>query len=449
MGLINKTQQEYYNSNDFGGYQFITLEDVINNFTIAYVGEGKIISRIKRTDIAFHAQRGLQELSYDTLKSVQSLEIELPPSLTMVLPFDYVNYVKLTWSDSAGIEHVLYPTGKTSNPFAAQQGYDGDYTFNTDSQLAEQTGTTLTQSSQIFSNPGGPWSFSLLDNAGVIVTNPETLVSIGMAVTGLDVPLGTYITSFSGAAILINQPIPVGIYDLTITAANDTVEEITTDGTEVGILSNPNSNIVAGMTVTGPGVPQNTIVTLVSGVNITFNNVIPLGINVIFNYISNSPTSNTWDSYQSSTSSTTDDYEDNAYWPNMGSRYGLDPQYSQVNGSFFIDELKGKIHFSSGLSGKTIILKYISDGLNQKIVCGQRVCNEIESAVVHKFAEEALYKHIAYSILATRIGVPEQLIARFKKEKFALTRTAKLRLSNIKIEELTQVLRGKSKQIKH
>ena len=32
MGLINKTQQEYYNSNDFGGYQFITLEDVINNF---------------------------------------------------------------------------------------------------------------------------------------------------------------------------------------------------------------------------------------------------------------------------------------------------------------------------------------------------------------------------------------------------------------------------------
>ena len=36
-----------------------------------------------------------------------------------------------------------------------------------------------------------------------------------------------------------------------------------------------------------------------------------------------------------------------------------------------------------------------------------------------------------------------------RREKFAAVRTAKLRLSNIKLEELTQILRGKSKQIKH
>ena len=35
------------------------------------------------------------------------------------------------------------------------------------------------------------------------------------------------------------------------------------------------------------------------------------------------------------------------------------------------------------------------------------------------------------------------------QEKFAETRKAKLRLSNIKLEEITQILRGKSKQIKH
>ena len=40
-------------------------------------------------------------------------------------------------------------------------------------------------------------------------------------------------------------------------------------------------------------------------------------------------------------------------------------------------------------------------------------------------------------------------IPRITKEKFAAVRKAKLRLSNIKIEELTQILRGKSKQIKH
>ena len=41
------------------------------------------------------------------------------------------------------------------------------------------------------------------------------------------------------------------------------------------------------------------------------------------------------------------------------------------------------------------------------------------------------------------------MVVRFKREKFAETRKAKLRLSNLKSEELAQVMRGKSKQIKH
>ena len=68
---------------------------------------------------------------------------------------------------------------------------------------------------------------------------------------------------------------------------------------------------------------------------------------------------------------------------------------------------------------------------------------------VHKFAEEAMYKWIAHAILNGRANTPEYQVARFKKERFAAVRTAKLRLSNIKLEEITQILRGKSKQIKH
>ena len=112
--LRNKTHQEYYEGNDLGNYQFISLEDIVNNFMVAYVGEGKIISKVKRTDVAFHAKRGLAELSYDTLRSIKAQEIELPPHLTMMLPQDYVNYVKLTWSDSAGIERIIYPISKSS-----------------------------------------------------------------------------------------------------------------------------------------------------------------------------------------------------------------------------------------------------------------------------------------------------------------------------------------------
>jgi len=48
---------------------------------------------------------------------------------------------------------------------------------------------------------------------------------------------------------------------------------------------------------------------------------------------------------------------------NIGQRYGLDPQHSQNNGSFFIDNVRGKIYFTSNLNGKIVTLKYISDSL--------------------------------------------------------------------------------------
>jgi len=45
--------------------------------------------------------------------------------------------------------------------------------------------------------------------------------------------------------------------------------------------------------------------------------------------------------------------------------------------------------------------------------------------------------------------VPEYIVNRFKKERRAAMRNAKLRMYDLKLPELTQVMRGKSKQIKH
>ncbi len=180
----------------------------------------------------------------------------------------------------------------------------------------------------------------------------------------------------------------------------------------------------------------------------TTDNSATAGLNVVIDDISivrvdDEETSNTWKNYKSHKPSENNindyqDYQNDIYWPNTGQRYGLDPQYAQVNGSFYIDELKGMIHFSSNISGKTVVLKYISDGVGTD-----------EEMILHKFAEEAMYKYIAYAILSTKINTPEHIVQRFKKEKFAATRQAKLRLSNLKSEELAQVMRGKSKHIKH
>ena len=114
MGLLdNQKAQAYYDGNDYGSYQFVSLTDIINQFMLVYVGEDKIIPKAKRLDVAFHAQRALAELSFDTFKSCKAQEITVPASLQMILPQDYVNYTKVSWVDSSGIKHLMYPTSKT------------------------------------------------------------------------------------------------------------------------------------------------------------------------------------------------------------------------------------------------------------------------------------------------------------------------------------------------
>ena len=150
-----------------------------------------------------------------------------------------------------------------------------------------------------------------------------------------------------------------------------------------------------------------------------------------------SDTRNSFNSISSSNSNQDYDALDHNRVDNRGRRYGLDPQHAQQNGTFYIDQATGFIHFSSDLAGETITLKYISDGLGTD-----------SEMIVHKFCEEAVYKHIMYALVSGRSNIPNYIVERFKKERFAETRKAKIRLSNIKMEEFTQVLKGISKPIK-
>ena len=105
--------------NNYGGYEYVSLKDIVNNFIVGYVGQDKLIPRVNRTDVIFHAKRGLQEFSYDTLKSIKSQELTVPDNLSLTIPQDYVNYVKLSWVDGLGVKHTIYPTQLTSSPWEA------------------------------------------------------------------------------------------------------------------------------------------------------------------------------------------------------------------------------------------------------------------------------------------------------------------------------------------
>ena len=284
---------------NYGGYSYISLNDVINNFMVAYVGTGKLIGNAKRTDVIFHAKRALQEFSYDTLKSMKSQELSVPANLSVPLPQDYVNYVKLSWIDNSGVKHIIYPTTLTSNP----------------TELPIQ------------------------DSRGIPIQSS---------------------------------------YDDNIQSTSLTEERWNTH--------NADGQIAASMNLYQNG----------------------------------------WYGYNW------------GYGGFYGQAYGLDPQYSNYNGTFTINEREGKINFSSDLVGLIVIFEYISDGL----------AYDLDSRIP-KLAEEATYAYILHAIISTRANQPEYLVRRLRDEKSAKLRNAKIRLSNIKLEEITQVMRGKSKWIKH
>ena len=67
---------------------------------------------------------------------------------------------------------------------------------------------------------------------------------------------------------------------------------------------------------------------------------------------------------------------------------------------------------------------------------------------VNKLFEEFIYAYIKYVILNSKFGVQEYIVNRVRKEKSALLRNAKLRLSNIHPGRLLMNLRGQNKWIK-
>jgi len=426
--LDDKLDYQYYNnSSEFGNYQFISLKDIISNFSIAYVGDDKIIQNARKTDISFHAHRALAELSFDTFKSTKQLEITVPASLTMTLPMDYVNYTGLFWVDNSGVHHRIIPTSETSNPKSVAQNSDGSYKTSGGELLANGDFSTA-------SHPGGFWLSGSVSYDGannqVDFTNSPRWHKINWnninAKVGETYTLVYTISNYSGSGTIRPQLHSTDGYSLNFTerSANGTYTETLT------LIEKDHITNYPGRFWIQTTHPTNTFTGSISNVSLKANSL---------EYNSES---SSWSSYKSITPSenANQDYniDDDYYDLDMGGRFGLRPSNAQTNGSFYIDEVSGKVHLSSNLSGKTIVLKYISDSLGTD--------GEMQ---VHKMAEEAMYKWIAYAILSTRLSTPEYIVQRFKREKFAETRKAKLRLSNIKLEDIVQTLRNKSKFIKH
>ena len=106
------TQFEYYQNNgnnptneNWGSYQYVSLQDIVNNFMLMYQGNHELINNLDRYQVIFHAKRGIQELNYDAMKEIKILQIDIDANYRYVLPSDFVNWVRI----SQFKDGILYP----------------------------------------------------------------------------------------------------------------------------------------------------------------------------------------------------------------------------------------------------------------------------------------------------------------------------------------------------
>jgi len=132
-----------------GYYSRVNLNDIINNFIVGYTGDGKVLPKVPRYEVAFWAQRTVQEFSYDIFHAEKNMEIELSSTLQISLPSDYVNYVDISCLDADGNLRPLQNSKRLKPTKSASQDQDYNYIYDQEGNIIyEQTSQTLKQFSE-------------------------------------------------------------------------------------------------------------------------------------------------------------------------------------------------------------------------------------------------------------------------------------------------------------
>lgn len=132
-------------------------------------------------------------------------------------------------------------------------------------------------------------------------------------------------------------------------------------------------------------------------------------------------------------------YNEDYYDTFIGARYGLNTETANINPTFTIDKKAGVINFNSTMANEQCILEYISDGMEG---------GDDSLVTLNKLFEDYIYAYIKYAVLNSKFGVQEYIINRARKDKSALLRNAKIRLSNIHPGRLLMNMRGENKWLK-
>ena len=130
---------------NWGSYQYVLLKDVINNYLLTYVGDDKLINKVDRSEIIFHAKRGLQDLHYDALREIVGFEIEVPETLKVPLPHDFVSESRIAFVGEDGLFYPIPRNFHSGTPISYLQDNTANKNILFDFEDNALTGTSVTE----------------------------------------------------------------------------------------------------------------------------------------------------------------------------------------------------------------------------------------------------------------------------------------------------------------
>jgi hypothetical protein len=129
----------YEDEAKWGEYQYVTLTELVNNFITNMVGDDKLLSNVKRYNVLYHMKRGISELSYDALKDIRNVELEIGDTLSVPLPIDYISYVRVSVVGDDGTLQPLAINNKTTIARSYLQDHQYNILFDQDGYPLEAT----------------------------------------------------------------------------------------------------------------------------------------------------------------------------------------------------------------------------------------------------------------------------------------------------------------------
>lgn len=124
----------------YGNYQFESLENIVNNFIVNFTGDDKTLGKVSRHTIVYWAKEGVREFHNNVLRCIGKVELELGDNLDVILPPDFVDYVRISWLDQkTGMFRPMSENTKYEIGTSYLQDNTADILFDDAGQILEGT----------------------------------------------------------------------------------------------------------------------------------------------------------------------------------------------------------------------------------------------------------------------------------------------------------------------